>query len=53
VESILPGWIWSASPGKRLWQVSLLDAMTYALYGQARRRDEAIIHHASQKAESA
>ena len=30
---------------------SLLDAMTYALYGQARRRDEAIIHHASQKAE--
>jgi len=30
---------------------SLLDAITYALYGQARRRDEAIIHHASQKAE--
>ena len=26
---------------------SLLDAMTYALYGQARRRDEGIIHHAS------
>lgn len=30
---------------------SLLDAITYALYGQARRRDEAIIHHACQKAE--
>ncbi|MEL7646370.1 MAG: SMC family ATPase [Anaerolineaceae bacterium] len=30
---------------------SLLDAITYALYGQARRRDDAIIHHASQKAE--
>jgi len=30
---------------------SLLDAITYALYGQARRRDEAIINHACQKAE--
>ncbi len=30
---------------------SLLDAMTYALFGQARKRDEAIINSASQKAE--
>jgi len=30
---------------------SLLDAITYALYGEARRRDEAIINTASQKAE--
>lgn len=30
---------------------SLLDAITYALYGEARRRDEAIINTGSQKAE--
>ena len=30
---------------------SLLDAITYALYGEARRRDEAIINTASTKAE--
>jgi len=30
---------------------SLLDAITYALYGQARRRDEAIINDACQRAE--
>ncbi len=30
---------------------SLLDAITYALYGEARRRDEAIINTASPKAE--
>ena len=30
---------------------SLLDAITYALYGQARKRDEGIINNACQKAE--
>ncbi|MFZ3070166.1 MAG: SMC family ATPase [Anaerolineaceae bacterium] len=30
---------------------SLLDAITYALFGQARKRDEAIINNACQKAE--
>ena len=30
---------------------SLLDAITYALYGQARKRDEAIINETCDKAE--